>query len=373
MARIIAYACLAISGSLAAVYGYTTGSSELYGLLRALGWSMVAVVGGCSPAWFFHHVDAKSYGRAFVTILAGAICFCVTIYGSMGGITGSSDKVIAERSKLAEATKGDRADLRQITAERAKLPDFRPIGTVQADIEVVRAGRAYKLSDGCHPEKIAAKAIREACEAFRKLEGELEAGRAAARLDEAAGVIRARLATGAAVQTVDPGAAAVSQIVGASTERVAAWSALLGSLALELAGVIAMMRAESAPPARVRHIATDATQAPAAALTARRVPRRQRTIAGIALIGPPKPAAIADADTVGEFMLGCLRRASGEKVAGDAIYTRYQRWCSEQRPSVPPLDLRTFAQQFAKRCKRIDIRTRRDGGKVYCVGVQLVA
>jgi hypothetical protein len=50
MARLVAWACLIISGSLAATYGYATGNSELYGILRAIGWGAVAVVGGCVPA-----------------------------------------------------------------------------------------------------------------------------------------------------------------------------------------------------------------------------------------------------------------------------------------------------------------------------------
>ena len=37
------------------------------------------------------------------------------------------------------------------------------------------------------------------------------------------------------------------------------------------------------------------------------------------------------------------------------------------------LDPRQFAQQFAERCERVGIRTRRDGRKVYCIDVQLVA
>jgi multidrug efflux pump len=49
-----AYACLGISGALAAVYGYTTANSEAVGLLRALGWGATAFVGGCCPAWLFH-------------------------------------------------------------------------------------------------------------------------------------------------------------------------------------------------------------------------------------------------------------------------------------------------------------------------------
>jgi hypothetical protein len=164
MVRIIAYACLAVSGTLAAVYGYSTGNSELYGLLRAGGWGMVAVVGGCAPTWLFHHLDARSYGRALATALAGAVCFCVTIYGSMGGITGSSDRVAAERARAAEATKDDRAELKRIAADRTRLPEFRPIGTVEADLVAARAGRPFKSSDSCAPEKITTKSAREGCE-----------------------------------------------------------------------------------------------------------------------------------------------------------------------------------------------------------------
>jgi hypothetical protein len=75
---------------------------------------------------------------------------------------------------------------------------------VGANLEAARSGHPYKSSDGCVPERT--KATREGCEAFRKLGGELETGRAASGLEQAAAAIRARLATGAAVQTADLGA-----------------------------------------------------------------------------------------------------------------------------------------------------------------------
>jgi hypothetical protein len=373
MARIIAYACLTVSGTLAAAYGYSTGNSELYGLLRAVGWGMVAVVGGCAPAWLFHHLDARRYGRALATAIAGVVCFCVTIYGSMGGITGSSDKVAAERARIAEATKDDRAELKRIAADRARLPEFRPIGAVEADLASARAGRPYKSSDGCTPEEITTKSAREGCEAFRKLEGELETGRSAARLEQAAAAIRTRLATGRAVQTVDPGATAVSLIVGTSPDNIEAWSALLGSLALELAGMIAMTRAESGSvredPGAQLGLASNPERAPA--LDAETPQRRPKVIAGITLTDPPKPSA--SADTVGRFMLACLKRATGEEAPGGAIYGRYQRWCGEQQPAIAALEPRQFAERFAERCGRLGIRTRRAGRKVYCLDVKLVA
>ena len=78
-------------------------------------------------------------------------------------------------------------------------------------------------------------------------------------------------------------------------------------------------------------------------------------------------------DTVGRFMLACLSKAPGEEAAGGAVFARYRRWCSEQTPPHAALETKAFAQQFAERCERLGIRMRRDGSKVYCVGVQLVA
>jgi hypothetical protein len=144
-------------------------------------------------------------------------------------------------------------------------------------------------------------------------------------------------------------------------------SALLGALALELAGMAAMMRADahrpshestaSEPPAETSNLADEAAATP----TPRHV--------------PPLPSADPDpdTDTVGRFMLACLKRAKGEEVAGGAIYARYQRWCSEQQPPLDALAARMFAQQYAERCERVGIRTRRDGNKVFCLDVRLAA
>ena len=111
----------------------------------------------------------------------------------------------------------------------------------------------------------------------------------------------------------------------------------------------------SEPPAETSNLADEAAATP----TPRHVPLL--------------PNADPDADTVGRFMLACLRRAKGEEVAGGAIYARYQRWCSEQQPPLDALAARTFAQQYAERCERVGIRTRRDGNKVYCLDVRLAA
>jgi hypothetical protein len=250
---------------------------------------------------------------------------------------------------------------------------------VEADLATARAGRLYRTSEGCIPENIASKATRDACEAFRKLEGELETGKAAKRLDEIAATIRIRLASGMAVQTVDPGATAVSLIIGTSADNVAAWSALSGSVALELAGMIAMMRADGRPvsslprdePAKAPEQQSPCEKNEESVPNAHGARKRPTVTDGINLIDLPK--LLAGADTVGRFMLACLKSVPGEEAPGGAIYDRYQRWCSEQRPTLPALDPRSFAQQFAHRCERTGIHTRREGRRIYCLDVKLVA
>ena len=80
----------------------------------------------------------------------------------------------------------------------------------------------------------------------------------------------------------------------------------------------------------------------------------------------------ASVDTVGRFMLACLVRASkSERVAGDAIYLRYRRYCEDL--NFEALDIADFAVQFVARCKKLRIDICPDGTKFYYVGIRLAA
>jgi hypothetical protein len=369
MTRLIAWACLIISGLLAATYGYATASNELYGLLRAIGWGAVAVVGGCIPAWVFHHIDAKSYGRALVTGIGGLVCFSVTMYGSVGGITGSGDRVSAERSKAIAGAADDRSELDRVKTSLARLPAHRPIGTVEADIAAAKGSKPYRSSEGCMPDRITLGATREACEVFRKLEGELETAKAASKLETDAERIRARLAKGPATQAADPGAAALALIVNMPADRVAAWSALLGALALEIAGMIAMMRAESthvapegelARPESKRSLAVDAPVA---------VPRADNVLAMTSAKGPALPAKIGDVD---RFMLeGVARAGKSAKVSWAELYVRYRAWCESKR-SVP-VDAKAFGAKLDEPRNELGLRVRTRGNDVYFLELELAS
>jgi hypothetical protein len=53
------------------------------------------------------------------------------------------------------------------------------------------------------------------------------------------------------MQSTDPGAAAVAALLGITSDSAAAWTMFMGSIALELAGMIAMMRDDAPVASRI--------------------------------------------------------------------------------------------------------------------------
>jgi hypothetical protein len=380
VAKIIACACLLISATLAGLYGYMSADTVYYGAIRAASLCAVAVVGACCPAWASQHWSGHGYGQCALTWLVCAVCLAVTLGGGIGTIAGGADRATAERARASDAATFNKGEFARITAELTKLPDHRPPGTVRADIEAFRAGRAYKSSNGCDPQETTGKSTRESCDAFRKLEGELETAKAAVLFEGKAATLGASLAKGPAVYHANPQAAAISNLLHIPVDDAVNWYAFVASLALELAAIAVMMHAEGRPASRRSPNAADReSPGETSEISEKRVPpeiraalpQRPRPTAGTTLVDPT--TQLPGADTAGRFMLACLKRAPGEEAPAGEIYVRYQRWCSEQQPALAALDLRAFAQQFAQRCERVGIHTRRDGHRICCLDVKLAA
>jgi hypothetical protein len=109
MHRAIALGCIAISSTLAGLYGYMSADTVFYGGIRAASLCAVAVVGACCPAWASHHWNARRYGQCVITWLVCAVCLTVTLGGGIGTIAGGADRSTAERAKASRIAKADDA------------------------------------------------------------------------------------------------------------------------------------------------------------------------------------------------------------------------------------------------------------------------
>jgi hypothetical protein len=72
------------------------------------------------------------------------------------------------------------------------------------------------------------------------------------------------------------------------------------------------------------------------------------------------------------FMLMRMRRAPGSELDVDVLYPAYLAWHGGGAGTGEPLSAQSFGDSLAYIFRRANIRTRREGDRVFCVGVRLV-
>src|SRR5262249_22057014 len=136
-----------------------------------------------------------------------------------------------------------------------------------------------------------------------------------------------------AVQHANPQAMVIANLLHIPTDDAVAWYAFVASLALELAGMAAMMRADAnTPPMRkpgpvTAPIAKVTEPVTVTELEPVKTIEPVLTVEPIKIAPPPKPQLVASVDTkagsVPDIMVGLLEPASGQRVEIADIYKGY--------------------------------------------------
>jgi hypothetical protein len=369
--------------TLVARYGFVTSDTALDGAIVAFFFAVIAIGGLGGPAVAVHlwKNAAKLWG-AVAGIVAG-VALLANLSNSLGAIASRADKTQAQRAMASDGAKDDRAELIRISAERTKLPSARPAGTVEADIEAQRASKAYKSSNGCDPDQITAKATREACDAFRRLEGELATAQAAARLDAAAAAARGRLAKAQPVGSVNPLGDTLGRLLSVPAEIAATWQQVATVVVVELLiafGLLAweLLAGRSSSPGLPGSTTTAPEHEPAPVETSVSVPlSAKRRVKDAPPARCPRPATpprkVALIETgrapgdIAKFAVAYLRPASGSAVAIPALYQPYREWCDEHGFRAETVE--RFEELFAALCDLSGFKRLGDE----CLGLRLAA
>ena len=116
----------AVSISLAARYGYKGADTLIDGLISAVVFGLIALCAFLFDAaavrlWFMGH----RLGSTAVGLIAAA-ALVVTFTNSLGAIAGRGDTTQAERTRVSDAHRDNRAELKRLQAALAALPSFTP-------------------------------------------------------------------------------------------------------------------------------------------------------------------------------------------------------------------------------------------------------
>jgi hypothetical protein len=190
----------------------------------------------------------------------------------------------------------------------------------------------------------------------------------AAKLDDAAALVRAGIAKAPSVQNANPLGAVLEQLIGAGAAVLTAWQqavvagvfelCLVGVMVIfELLGQNAGSRAaaqDKADPADRKPIPAQAMAKPSASSTGRSRPK-------------PAPALASVKAFIGER----VSPAEGERVEMKALVQEYRAWCAGKGSG--PVDLESFLEEVEAVCSKVGIEIVSDAQRVFCLNVKIEA
>jgi hypothetical protein len=332
---VVGYLALALSVVLAARFAYASADTTVDALIRAGTASVAAVVGCHGPAWIWRAIRVSAWGVALLASLAFAVCLAVTLAGGIGTIAAGSDKLLASRANATATYADQRKELEASRSKRAALPPHRPAGTIESDMKAARVDRRWNSSGACTDATAAAS--RTFCAQYARLQGELAAAEAAAKLDEHTRELTKKLETAPAVRDANPQANVIARLLHIAREDAEAWYALLFALASETAAMAVLLIAETT---------THHRRAPAGQTTVR------HSVLPATDAGRKTPKSVASIGRVVDWMPE--RTVPTEATTAttlDVLHDDYDAWCTGN--GLQAISVDAFADEF-DRLREID-------------------
>lgn len=320
---VVGYLAVLVSVVLAVRFAYASADTTIDAVIRAGAAAVAAIVGCHGPAWIFRSLRSREWGTAILAVFGFAVCLAVTIAGGIGTIAAGSDKSLASRANSSATYADRRKELESLRDKRSRLPASRPAGTIESDMTAARTDRRWSSSSSC--TDVTATASRTFCADYARLQGELEAAKEAATLDEKIHELTLTLAVAPAVRSVNPQATVIARLLHIAPEDAEAWYALLFALAVEAAAMSVLLVAEATTHQRQGKQRTEMTViTPAVA--------RERDGA-------------AETGRVLDWMR--VRATPTEEVnpiALDTLHADYEVWCMSKQLQAMTMD--AFVQAF---------------------------
>jgi hypothetical protein len=378
------FGCLAVflgivSISLAARYGYKGADTVVDGVIGAVVFGAIALCAFIFDAaavrlWFMrHHVGAIVIG------VIAAAALVVTFTNSLGAIAARGDTTQAERRKAKTESAADLADLKRIARERDGMV-FVPVTAevVRATSEAVRsaeeirqrecgAGDPRQRGPNCRQRETEEQAKRDALAAV--LANKALTDRAA-KLDQNAETVRAKLGKAPPVEKANPLGETLELLLGAAAAALTAWQQAVVAAVFELClvGVMVIFELLGQNASRSGTIRTegdpDDWQPDREAIAVPAVVKPSTSS-----LGKSRSKSSPALASVKAFIAERVSPADGERVEMKSLVKEYRAWCANK--STEPVPLERFLEGIENVCRKAGIEIVSDAQRVFCLDVKI--
>ena len=367
----------AVSIALAARYGYKGADTAIDGLISAVVFGLIALCafvfdGAAVRLWFMGH----RLGSTAVGLIAAA-ALVVTFTNSWGAIAGRGDSTLAQRTKIVDDHKDNRAELKRLEKAIADLGALTPtdeaaVAAAKRAADTATANKLAECGNGdprqrgpkCHQREVDEQTGASKLAAVTTAKAATDR---AIKLEAAIAAVRARLKAGEPVANPNPLGAALQSMLGETAAALTAWQQAIIAAVYELCLLGVMVIYELLGHAPQQRIEGVRCQKPLAGVDAAKVPPPQEIEP---LASPARGKTVVTYGSVKSFFRKHMFRADGERVEIKRLMRDYRAWCAQE--NVMPLDASAFLDELEKLCRKLGIEIEiGDDQRVYCLNVTL--
>jgi hypothetical protein len=211
--------------------GKTATDKHIYGMASAAADCFKAL----APFFFFAALRSRVWSQAVAAALVWTVVTVYAFTSAIGHAALNRFDTSGQRVAASTSYKDLRAELKRAEDQLKWIPPHRPPGTVEAEINVLKAQRTWMTTRECTEATI--KTSRDYCQQYFKLAAELASGHEAAKHQVRIAELSAEAgkATGAAVLGLpDPQANVIARVTGLELETVQTGLMLFVALLIEI-------------------------------------------------------------------------------------------------------------------------------------------
>ncbi|CAN0150618.1 unnamed protein product [Phaeothamnion confervicola] len=337
------------------------------------------------PFFFFAAVRNRMWSQAAASAVVMVVVTAYSLTSALGHAALNRNDTSGKRVHQAQSHKDLRTDLDRDRSELARIPQHRPAGAVQSELDGLKMKREWNWTAGCTDMK--SKNTREYCQGLQALLSEIASAQQAAKLETRIAENQAKLAqhqAGANDAQADPQAFVLANLAGKlgasiKIEDVQMAMTVFIALLLEIGSSLGMYIAFSqwrldermAPAAPVMATIATPTARPVTIEAAQPVlpvaapPKARITANDNRSLPQSQPKMVAPENDVQLFYKERIEAQDGSSLTATALYEDYCEWCEEHKKE--PLALPTFGREFGE----LGVQKAKIAGRVRYNGIAL--
>ena len=358
---------LAVSAAMNWRFGLSLGRTELDGQIYGAASAAADCLKALVPFFLFAAIKNRAWSQAAASLVVWTVVTAYSLTSAFGHAALNRFDVAGERAH--EKTQYDNlsADLARAKEQLGWVPQHRPAGTIQGEIDTAKNERRWASTSGC--TDVTASKSRTFCEGYHALVSELASAEQASVLEARIAEVQSQLGkidSSKAMTEADPQAAVISKITGVDVDKVQLAMTLFIALLLEIGSGFGMYIAFSqwrlyerqSPAAPI--LASASTAAAAVAVPS-------PTVAPVPVaIEKPRSGAndnngrlsaphllVAPESDVQRFYREGIRSQDESSLTSSEIFLGYVGWCEElgKRPLAKAIFCREFSELGVKKLK----------------------